>query len=123
MVTGSYYMNDGHDFINEEHDVFKKYDFTVITDVDAYKLNQQNYYEGQMFRPSFTKIFWNQHQYDTVLSAVADDQIRFFFLSIEKNIIIAPYDGGIDFIMKDTETRDFYKSKYKEWLSVTEIRR
>lgn len=123
LITGSYYFNDNHDFINEEHVALKKYAFTEITDVDLYKLNQQNYDEGQIFRPLFTKVFWNANQYDAILKAVADDQIRLFFLSIEKNVIIAPYDGGIDFIMKDTETRDFYKSKYKEWLFITEIGR
>jgi hypothetical protein len=121
LITGSYHFDDNHNFINEDHDVFKKYDFNAITDVDLHKLSHHNYDEGQIFRPSFTKVSWNQNKYDTVLSAVADDHIRLFFLSIEKNVIIASYDGGIDLILKDTETRDFYKSKYKEWLSITEI--
>jgi hypothetical protein len=42
------------------------------------------------------------------------------FLSFEKNVIVAPYDGGVDCILKDVETRDYFKNKYKAWLSKRE---
>jgi len=35
-------------------------------------------------------------------------------------IIAAPYDGGVDFILKNNQTRDNFKEKYKEWLSERE---
>lgn len=32
-------------------------------------------------------------------------------------MIIAPYDGGVDIILKDVETKEYYLSKYCEWIS------
>ncbi|WP_449384898.1 DUF3885 domain-containing protein [Chitinophaga flava] len=43
----------------------------------------------------------------------AQDNLRAFFISIGKELVIAPYDGGIDFILKNSETRDSYKGKYR----------
>jgi hypothetical protein len=43
--------------------------------------------------------------------------LRAFFVSVNKKLVIASYDGGIDFILKDIETRDFYKQKNNGWLS------
>jgi len=51
------------------------------------------------------------------LRDIADDRLRTFFISSGNQAIAAPYDGGIDFILKDIETKDFYKEKYKDWLS------
>jgi len=39
---------------------------------------------------------------------------------VDKKIIIAPYDGGVDLILKDIETRNIYKQKYSDWLSQRE---
>lgn len=39
------------------------------------------------------------------------------FVSSTEQVIVAPYDGGVDFVLKNSGTRDFYKHKYKDWLS------
>ncbi len=41
-------------------------------------------------------------------------------VSFEQNIIVAPYDGGIDFIIFDTAKRNALRDKYKDWLSSRE---
>lgn len=41
-------------------------------------------------------------------------------ISFEQNIIVAPYDGGIDFIIFDDEKRQALRDKYKDWLSPRE---
>jgi hypothetical protein len=38
-------------------------------------------------------------------------------MSVDDDTLIAPYDGGVDLILKDKEIRDQYKSKYRNWLS------
>jgi hypothetical protein len=37
--------------------------------------------------------------------------------SFDRNIIVAPYDGGVDFVLQDVLTKEKYKSKYRQWLS------
>lgn len=51
---------------------------------------------------------------------IANDNTQAFFVSFDKKIIVAPYDGGVDFILKNNQTRDNFKEKYKEWLSERE---
>ena len=63
---------------------------------------------------------WKSQDFDAILKEMADDEVRYFFVGQIQNCLIAPYDGGVDIILKDTETRDFYKEKYKDWLSGTE---
>ena len=120
LVTGSHDMNDGPIFVKEDENLFKPYNFIKTDNVDLYKLDPANYNNGQIFKPAFTKLVWNSGEYNPILAAVAEDKTRFLFISKDKNAIIAPYDGGIDFIMKDIETKDFYKEKYKAWLPQTE---
>lgn len=55
---------------------------------------------------------------DDVLLCVANWKIvNFFVVSCERQHIFAPYDGGVDIILKDTKERDEFKAKYKDWLS------
>ena len=55
---------------------------------------------------------------DAVLRCIADWQIvNFFVMNCDRQRIFAPYDGGVDAILKDAEERDEFKSKYKGWLS------
>mgnify|MGYP000411485810 CR=1 FL=1 len=51
-------------------------------------------------------------KHNDLLRAIANDETRALFVSVEKNVLVAPYDGGIDLILKDSETRDNYKKKY-----------
>jgi hypothetical protein len=65
----------------------------------------------------FSEQNWQPKKFDNILKDVAEGNLRAFFVSVDKELIIAPYDGGIDFILKDIKTRDFYKQKYSGWLS------
>lgn len=56
---------------------------------------------------------------DEVLLCVAEEQIvNFFVMSYERQRIFAPYDGGVDVILKDAKEREEFKEKYKDWLSI-----
>ena len=122
IVTGKYDLKGDEDINNltDEEEVFKTYSFTQLDNIDLYELNSDSYEEGQIYRPAFAKTVWLLNQHDKLLREIANDNIRAFFVSFEKNVIVAPYDGGIDFVLKNNFTRDFYKNKYKQWLSELE---
>lgn len=73
--------------------------------------------------PVYLSLFYGTHKLkrgslDEVLLCVANWKIvNFFVVSCERQHIFAPYDGGVDVILKDTKERDEFKAKYKDWLS------
>lgn len=73
--------------------------------------------DEQVFKAAFAPMTWRTHGYDALLRAVADDELRVFFVSFEKSLIIAPYDGGVDIIAQDETARDHHKQTYQAWLS------
>ena len=55
---------------------------------------------------------------DEILLCVADEKIvNFFIVDTKRERIFAPYDGGVDVVLKDSKERDAFKEKYKAWLS------
>lgn len=121
LVTGDYYWGDEKDIhITVESEIFAPYSFARMDDIYLNKLNTANYEETAVYRPAFAETSWNYGTHDQLLREIAVDNMRAFFVSFEKNIIIAPYDGGIDFILKDVSSKDFYKEKYRHWLSKRE---
>ena len=121
LVAGEYnWGNNRKIHITNEEEVFKRYSFTQLDSIDLYKLNPDDYDEGEIYRPAFAETIWRPNQHNKLLREIANDNTRAFFINFDKKIIVAPYDGGIDFILKDNLTRDFYKHKYKEWLSERE---
>jgi hypothetical protein len=121
LVTGEYNWGDNRKIhITEEEEIFKHYSFTRLDNVELYKLNPKEYNEAEIYRPAFAETIWNSNKHNKILRDIADYKIRAFFISFEKNIIIAPYDGGVDFILKDNLTKEFYKNKYRHWLSERE---
>lgn len=95
-------------YIREDNILFKKYTFENIG-VVVDKINETVY---QSFN---FKINWQNGTANDILKAIADDEIKGFFIT--KNQIIAPYDGGLDLIFKDESTRNIFREKYKNWLS------
>lgn len=119
LVTGDYnnYNEPTEAHITEQEPCFLNFSFQRLGDIDLFELSSEQYDKGQVYRPVFTETVWMPHQHDNILRDIADDKIRAFFISLDKKTIAAPYDGGVDFVLEDKETRDFYKEKYKDWLS------
>jgi hypothetical protein len=73
--------------------------------------------------PVYLTLFYATHKLthgslDDILLCVADEKIvNFFVVSCEQQRIFAPYDGGVDVILKNEKERDEFKAKYKVWLS------
>ncbi len=121
LVTGEYNWGDNRAIhITDEQEIFKTYSFTRLDNIDLYKFNSEEYDEVDIYRPVFTETTWDLNKHNNILLEIAEDKTRAFFMSFEKNIIVAPYDGGVDFILKDNLTKEFYKNKYTHWLSERE---
>ena len=118
LVTGGH-TSEGYIELHpiDEVNSIKEIPFTVLEPIDLHKVNPSEYDSGQLYTPMFSEQNWQPQKFDNLLKDIAEDNLRAFFISVQKEIIIAPYDGGVDFILKDTKTRDFYKQKYSDLLS------
>jgi hypothetical protein len=66
--------------------------------------------EGETVYQSFIfQTTWEHSTMDALLELRAQEDLRAFF--------IAPYDGGMDVIMKGTHTCWRFKRTFKDWLS------
>ena len=117
LVTGEYNWDENATFNADEEAVFKPYDFILLDNIDLFDFKSENYNKGDFYKPAFAETIWNLNQHDKLLKEIANDNLRAFFISINKSVIVAPYDGGIDFVFKNIQTKDFYKNQYKNWLS------
>ncbi|MEY4904027.1 MAG: hypothetical protein RLZZ292_1842 [Bacteroidota bacterium] len=106
--------------IFEAYNFFKTLTFNELEKIDLFKTSGDWYDEGMFYTPYFAEVKNNPNDFNVILKAIANDEIRVFFLNPTNNCIIAPYDGGVDLILKDNETMLFYKEKYKNWLSERE---
>jgi hypothetical protein len=106
--------------IFQDYDFFKTLTFNELEKTDLYKMSGDWYDEGMFYTPYFAEVKNNPNDFDTILKAIANDEIRVFFLNSKNNCIIAPYDGGVDLIFNNHETKDFYRKKYSAWLSERE---
>jgi len=91
------------------------------------------YYDYECYFVSgFVNKIWEATSIDTCLEKIANyemitsfDACECYFshiliIDISRNRIIAPYDGGVDIFLNTQCERDFFKSKYKDWLSTHE---
>jgi len=120
LVAGDYNLGDQRASYITDEEVFKTYSFTRLDIIELFNLDSEEYDVMDIYRPSFAEIIWEPNKHDRLLIEISNDNARAFFVSFDKKIIAAPYDGGVDFVLKDRLERDFYKDKYKEWLSERE---
>lgn len=90
---------------------------------------QKNYWrhfltdDDKDFEPFYAYLYfderlWIENSMDKLFRLVTDEEAyEVMFFSVRKKILYHPYDGGADIILKNSELRDFYKEKYKDWLS------
>jgi len=118
LVTGEH-TSEGYIELHpiDEVNSLKEILFISLAPIDLNKISPDEYDHGQFYTPKFSEQNWQPKKFDNLLKDIAEDKLRAFFVSVDKKLIIAPYDGGIDFILKDIKTRDFYKQKYSGWLS------
>jgi hypothetical protein len=114
LFTGEYCVKDLPNDIRiiEEHPILQQFIFLPLDTIDLFARSKDYCEEDTFYIPYFTEINYRANKYNELLAAIADDEIRAFFLNMKTNTIVAPYDGGLDIIYKDEATRDFYKNKY-----------
>ena len=121
IVTGEYNWSDNRQIhITDEEEVLKLFSFVRLDNIELSKIDAEQYDEQDTYRPAFAQTIWKPKYHDKLLREIAKDNTRAFFISFEKNVIIAPYDGGVDFVLKDISTKENYKNKYRQWLSERE---
>ncbi|MCU7697536.1 hypothetical protein OD757_09905 [Acinetobacter sp. AYS6] len=123
----SIFIVSGNSFIDKSqvpiYDQVSKlnYDFTTVTPINLHKADPEHFDDGEnnvlYFTPMFTGIIWETNIHNDLLIKIANDETRAFFISFEKNIIIAPYDGGLDLIIEDCYLKNDIKKKYSKLLS------
>ncbi|ENU23262.1 hypothetical protein F993_02131 [Acinetobacter proteolyticus] len=119
IVSGHYFTASRN---NKAYDpAFRlKYQFHLEQEINLTQANPE-YYDGEdedhFFRPCTVEVTWQTNQHNELLRKIADDELRAFMISFEQNIIVAPYDGGIDFIIFDEAKRNDLRNKYRDWLS------
>jgi hypothetical protein len=94
--------------IRDGNPLFSKFtleDIGVFRDMDA----------GTVFQSFQFEMDWETHGLDDMLRMIADDEVRAFVIASE--CLVAPYDGGVDVILKNQGTRDAFKRRFASWLS------
>ncbi len=123
MVTGEYNLGDNKpNHLTDEEEILKPFSFVQLDNIKLNKIDSEQYDELDIYRPAFAPTIWKPNYHNKLLKEIANDCIRVFFVSFDKNIIVAPYDGGVDFVLKDAFTKESYKQKYRKWLSKREDR-
>jgi hypothetical protein len=88
--------------------------------IDLHRVAPDHFEPGLLYDAAFSPQMWHDGRWDKVLQAIANDELRLMFVSLERNCIVAPYDGGVDVILADEATRDLYKGRYAAWLCARE---
>ena len=97
--------------------MFADLKFNRLDIIDLHKISPDEYENGTTYRPYITELNWKENKYDHILKSIANYESSLFFISIDKKCLIAPYDGGVDFVLETNNIKNTYKTKYKDWLS------
>jgi hypothetical protein len=68
-----------------------------------------------VFQSFMFETTWESHALNPLLAMIAGDQMRAFIMA--PDCLIAPYDGGMDIILKDPHTCWDFKRRFEAWLS------
>jgi len=118
LILIAIYSNDIN--IGEYKLLDYKNEFLYAHKINLHQINPDEY-ETDMFLDVFIKhATWIKNKFDPILRKIADDQIHMLFVNPSSELVIAPYDGGVDLILKDVLTKNIYKEKYRNWLSQRE---
>lgn len=99
------------------------YMFIASSPIYPYQVDSKFYDEDQkdlLLISLATQTIWQRHSHDDLLSQIANDEINAFLMPLDNQVIIAPYDGGIDLIIFDIQLKNQIKSKYLDRISSRE---
>jgi hypothetical protein len=92
---------------------------TPLPSIDKQEFDPEE--EDDDYTPIFLNLGYGKQKVtegfiDEVLLCVAEDVVRFFVVNFQRSRIFAPYDGGVDLVLRDSAERDTFKLKYSKWL-------
>jgi hypothetical protein len=116
LVTGDYEFDD---IILPEAatNALSGFPFTPAERLDLHQLLPEEHQPGEYYQPRFSEQVWQSKRFNPLLREIANCQTTAFFASQRNACLVAPYDGGVDVVLKDEATRDYYKRLYRAWLS------
>lgn len=118
IVIGFYNYDLSSPLTDDYFDLDK---FHKIDTLALHKIRPDEYQDDEVYYEIYMKPDnWESDKLNDLLTKIADSEIRAMLVNSTKNIIVVPYDGGMDIILPDTKTRDDFKIKYKDWLSSRE---
>ncbi len=118
IITGFFKHNKSEKLTD---DYFDLETFQKLDTLELHKIRPEEYHDDKMYYDIFLKSAkWKLNDFNSLLIKIADGERRAMFVNMIVNITIVPYDGGMDVILPDSEIRDKYKIKYKDWLSLRE---
>lgn len=117
LVTGEYH----HPVAIEVHpissvEIAQQFELTSLAPVDLHSLSD-TYDNGQVYRPMVAELVWKSNAWNDLLRAFAENELKGFMVSFDREIIVAPYDGGIDLCFKNEAAREHYNKLYPDWIS------
>ena len=128
LLSGYCYYNNSDDpehqtglkqiqqYLREET-IFQGLLLSPLTKINLHDLNPEQHEPGMFWWPVLGEITPGMPLVDHVLCAIARGECTPFFVSPQLSVLLAPYDGGMDIILPDVSTRNFYRQKYRAWLS------
>jgi hypothetical protein len=120
IVTGEYLLKEdlsAKNHIAIAHEILRDYDFKILPSIDLYDQYPEFINENVFYRPAFALSEWQPQLHNALLKAIANDQLRAFFIFPVGKILFAPYDGGVDMIIFDEAKYNFIKKEFGMWLS------
>lgn len=116
-ISGEYSSIDNFenpDFITKG--LFSKYSFQELDPIDLNKMSPTEFKAGEIYRSFITELTWHSNKLNELLKAMAVDKVRMFFICLSPKCIIAPFDGGIDFVLENSLVKNELEKKYKKWM-------
>ncbi len=111
-------------FAQENFSEDKKVDKKVL-EIDIFSLK---YFHSFSHKDSFgdivhwdfyaTCVEWAAQEFHSLFGAISNDQVsQMLWVSISSHNVFAPYDGGVDVILKSRVERDQLRERFRNWLS------
>jgi hypothetical protein len=116
LVDGAYEL-DGVVLPEIDSPALRGIPFTPAERLDLHQLLPEEHKPGEYYQPRFSEQAWKANRFNPLLREIANYQTTAFFISRRNACLVAPYDGGVDVVLKDEATRDYYKQLYRAWLS------
>jgi len=117
-LTGEYGIIEDYEkpqFITKG--LLSQFSFVELNPIDMHRISEAEFKMGEIYKPFITTLTWQSNKFNDLLKAIAKDDRRMFFICLSPKCLIAPYDGGIDFVLENSQIKNTLERKYKEWMS------